>query len=245
MIVAAVIFAASGLLLTMDANGWTLGGAALLGALLAGGYLDKTAMLPVGVLYALSSIALAEGASLAILLHFGVHLEGRLIAAPLTVLVVTVLASFTFAHARTGRLVAAACVAAAIGTSGPYFAGAFYGTLKDMRGGERRIVDPAWTIAEELRTRGFRSGDRVAVIGNDYDVTWAQRAELTIVGELSSDQLGAYLGADAPVRQHVVDAFRTLGVRGVIARSTSRVFDSAPWARIPATEFSVLEQAGP
>ena len=119
------------------------------------------------------------------------------------------------------------------------------GTLKDMRGGERRIVDPAWTIAEALRTRGFRSGDRVAVIGNDSDVTWAQRAELTIVGELSSDQLGAYLGASPPVRQHVVDAFRTLGVRGVIARSTSHVFDAAPWARIPATEFSVLEQADP
>src|SRR5262245_22336969 len=59
MLVAAGIFAVSGLLLAAEDGGWTRGRTALVGAVLAVGYVAKTVMFPVGILYAMSAVALA------------------------------------------------------------------------------------------------------------------------------------------------------------------------------------------
>src|SRR5262249_45034735 len=142
-------------------------------------------------------------AVLAILLDMVIHVEGRLIAGQLTVVAVALLASVGYAQAGAasmGRLVAGACVAAAVGTTGMYVAGAAYNAAKDLFGGESRVRDPNWLLAEALHARGLQPGNRIAVVGNVFDMAWAQRASLQIVAEVSNDQLPAYLDADEGTR---------------------------------------------
>jgi hypothetical protein len=181
-------------------------------------------------------------AAVAIALHLGVHVEGRLIAGQLQVLVVTLLVTLACNRARVnaaGNLGAAACLAAAAVTEGPIAAGALRNTVNDLRSGESRERLADWTAAQGIGARGLAPGDRIAVIGNSVDVCWAQLAQLAIVAEVSVDQLPAYLAADAAARSRVIDAFERRGVRAVIARSSDPRFDTEPWSRISGTEFAI------
>jgi 4-amino-4-deoxy-L-arabinose transferase-like glycosyltransferase len=178
----------------------------------------------------------------AIALYLAVHIEGRLIAGQLQVLIVTLLATLAYDRARVdaiGQTGAAACLAAAIVTEGPVAAGALRNTVNDLAYGESREHLADWTAAQGFGAHGLGPGDRIAVIGNVIDVSWAQLGQLSIVAELSADQLPAYLAADDAGRSRVIEAFERRGVRAVVARSADRSFDTEPWLRIGGTEFAV------
>jgi hypothetical protein len=182
-------------------------------------------------------------AVLAIGLYMAVHIEGRLIAAQLQVLVTVTLATLAYDELRVRRVErtgVAAIVAAAVVTVGPISGGAIRHVVRDMRVGEANEPETAWRVAQALAARGLAAGDRIAVIGNVLDVTWAQLAALSIAAEISRDDLPAYLSASLETHAGVLEAFRRPGVRAVVARSFDPSFDRAPWTRIAGTEFAVL-----
>jgi hypothetical protein len=181
-------------------------------------------------------------AAAAIGLYLLVHIEGRLVAGQLEVLIVMTLSALTYAQARLrwiDRSAAAACVLAAALTAGPVAAGAVRHTLMDVlgRGGPERTTDVR--LAGFLRDSGLVPGDGIAVIGNSLDVAWAQLAGLSIVAEIDVGQLPVFLAADADTQGAVIDRLIGEGVRAVIARSGDPAFDLAPWLRIQGTEFAI------
>jgi 4-amino-4-deoxy-L-arabinose transferase-like glycosyltransferase len=181
-------------------------------------------------------------AIVAIGLYMAVHIEGRLVAAQLQVLVTVTLATLAYDELwvrRVERTGAAAIVAAAVLTVGPVTGGAIRHVVRDVRAGEANEPQTDWRVAQALAACGLAPGDRIAVIGNVLDVTWAQLAALSIVAEISRDDLPAYLSASPETHAGVLETFHRLGVR-VVARSLDLSFDHAPWTRIAGTEFAVL-----
>jgi hypothetical protein len=182
----------------------------------------------------------------AIGLYMLVHIEGRLVASQVEVLIVMMLSALAYARTRVRWMdssAAAACVLAAALTAGPVAAGAARHTLMDLlgRGGEDRTTEVL--LVGALRDNGLVAGDGVAVVGNSLDIAWAQLAELSIVAEIAADQLPAYLAAGADRQAAVIDRLLGEGVRAVIARSGDPAFDRAPWSRIAGTEFSIRRPA--
>lgn len=182
----------------------------------------------------------------AIGLYMLVHIEGRLVAGQLEVLIVMLLSALAYAQTRLRWIdssAAAACVLAAALTVGPVAAGAARHTLMDLlgRGGQERTTDVL--LVGALRENGLVGGDGVAVVGNSLDVAWAQLAGLSIVAEIGADQLPVYLAAGADTQAAVIDRLLGEGVRAVIARSGDPAFDRAPWSRIAGTEFAIRRPA--
>jgi hypothetical protein len=182
----------------------------------------------------------------AIGLYMLVHIEGRLVAGQLEVLIVMMLSALAFARTRARWIdapAAAACVLAAAVTAGPVAAGAARHTLMDLlgRGGQERATDER--LADALRDNGLVAGDAIAVVGNSLDIAWAQLPGLSIVAEVGADQLPAFLAANADTQAVIMDRLVGEGVRAVIARSGDPAFDRAPWSRIAGTEFAIRRPA--
>src|SRR5260221_2684012 len=121
-----------------------------------------------------------------------VHIEGRLVAGQLEVLIVMTLSALAYARTRARWIdvtAAAACVVAAAVTAGPVAAGAARHTVGDLlgRGGQERTADAR--LAGALRDNGVVAGDGVAFVGYSLDIAWAPLSGQFIVSEVGVLQL--------------------------------------------------------
>lgn len=131
-----------------------------------------------------------------------------------------------------------------------------------VRGGSFDHRD--WFIAKELQRLGVRSGGSLGYIGMGYAFYWARLAGCRVVAEVRQQDLTptGYSGwvlseserarrqrtntdvemfwaEDASARRPVLDAFRSAGVRAVVAQGVPQGADTTGWLSIPNTDLFV------
>jgi hypothetical protein len=103
-----------------------------------------------------------------------------------------------------------------------------------------------WQVAEGLRQRGLRPGDKVAVIGSGMEASrWARLARVQIIAELPWQEQDRFWAADEPVKSRVIGAFAKLGVRVVVAREEPGGAPMTGWQRIGDADWYAYFLPGP
>ena len=90
---------------------------------------------------------------------------------------------------------------------------------------------PEMGIAESLRSYGIRPGDLVATVGDGKDALWAHLAGVSVVAELWSADVPAFVGSSSEEREAILQMMSDAGAKAVIWRSALSC--PGPWLSLP------------
>jgi hypothetical protein len=111
---------------------------------------------------------------------------------------------------------------------------------EDFQQGVRHLRHPQWEIAQDLRRIGIEPGDLVGRIGGTHRIEWARLARLEVIAEIPREQAEYFWSSSLPVQSRVLEKFRDVGARVVVAQAMDpgEVFVPAQgWQRIGNSEF--------
>jgi len=101
-----------------------------------------------------------------------------------------------------------------------------------------------WLIAKDLESRGIHRGDRVATIGELPSIYWARLAGVTLTGEISADDAGAFWAATPDLRAQIARALAQAGIAAIVAQGVPQWADSQGrpdgWSEAGTTNYFVL-----
>jgi hypothetical protein len=180
----------------------------------------------------------------AIGLYLLVHVEPRYLAPFLSVLALLAIAALARTQApfakAPGNLVVALCLLGGALTAEKEIAVA--AERFGESGGSGR--DSVWNVAEALAKLPIPRGTLSAAIGDTWPHDWARLARLRIIGEVvnrdgehTTSQDEVFWKSPPLVRAEVLQAFRAVGARLVVARDVPAGADTSGWAHIPDSDF--------
>lgn len=104
--------------------------------------------------------------------------------------------------------------------------------------------DIQWQAAEKLRSLGVPPGATVARVGGLYNAAWARLAGVTVIADLPAGaDTRAFWSATPEAQAKIIEVFRDLGVKAVIAEEVrpSDVFRPGPeWKSLDGNTFYAL-----
>jgi hypothetical protein len=98
-------------------------------------------------------------------------------------------------------------------------------------------------VADYLQKIGLHPGDSLGYLQAPEDGTnkyWARLAKMTIVADMSFQDVPAFWQADAATRAKVLAAFRGAGVKAIVAYKAPAQARSLGWQRVGSSEYYVL-----
>ncbi|MGA8212718.1 MAG: hypothetical protein WB799_03945 [Candidatus Sulfotelmatobacter sp.] len=98
-------------------------------------------------------------------------------------------------------------------------------------------------VADYLHSIGLHPGDSLGYLEAPEDGTnkyWARLAKMTIVADLSFQDVDAVWKADASTKAEVVEAFRKAGVRAIVAYGVPEADRLMGWQRVGRSPYYVL-----
>lgn len=102
-------------------------------------------------------------------------------------------------------------------------------TAADLISREYGSPHPQYEIAKALQARGLRDGERVGTIGPAFSSYWARLAGARIVAEVPSGDEDEFWDATPEARRTVLDLFRGVGVKVLVATSVPRTEIARGW----------------
>jgi hypothetical protein len=98
-----------------------------------------------------------------------------------------------------------------------------------------------WEVAEQLRLSGIKRGDRIASIGLlNFDCYYAQLAGVCLVAEIPPEGIASFTAAGPDTKAHVLDLFRQVGAKAVLAADLPSEALAGGWKRIGNTGYCIL-----
>jgi hypothetical protein len=98
-----------------------------------------------------------------------------------------------------------------------------------------------WQVAEDLRRRGLRPGDTVAVLGQELRADyWARLAQLRVVAELPEDSLETFWQATSQKQAFILDAFACTGAKILVTHFKPPAAHSEGWQGLENTGYYAL-----
>lgn len=168
--------------------------------------------------------------------YLPVHIELRFVTASMLLLTVVAIASVDGSFVV--RHVALAAWIGALLIVGPVAGGALRHVALAMMG--TPLAEAAvYRAAAELPSLGVPPGSRVAIIGNNLDLAWAQAAGLRVVAEIPSTNISG--GVPAVQARQLVDCLSSRGTAIDAVLSKLPVSEPAPgWQATPSRSLWVL-----
>jgi hypothetical protein len=178
------------------------------------------------------------------------HIEGRFIAPYVVVLWLVLFRSLAIARSQESRTALTAVVAcAALITGFTLLSESVRAAVHMARfaghGQERTAFLQSgysnWKVASYLRAAGVRPGDRVGSVAWSFSAYWARMARVRIVAEVPSeyDDASAEWFSAAAKRPPVMQRFRDLGVKAIVAKNLPAGSAPASWQHIDGTPYHV------
>jgi len=176
------------------------------------------------------------------------HFEGRYIAAYVVILWMVSFRSLAIAHSEESKriftaVLASAALIAAITLTTETGQSLMHAARYFVKGNnEAPFLQSGytnWKIAEYLHNAGLRAGEPVGSVGWTYSAYWARMARVHIVAEVPEEGRMAFWLSDTAKRAVVMQLFRDVGAKAVVA--TGVPADSAPvnWQHIEDTDYYV------
>ena len=95
-------------------------------------------------------------------------------------------------------------------------------------------------IASELAKVGVNPESRIAMIGEPLYAYWARIARLRIVAEVPRWAVTDFWASTHVRKSEVIEIFRSLGVKAVVADQESSREDALDWKTLGSTSLRVL-----
>ncbi len=173
-----------------------------------------------------------------LLLYAIVYVEPRYIAAAVVVLWCSVLGSIRLPRLDASQRVVnsvAIAVAIALGMTITTL------TVENVATALSRPAHIDWQVAEDLRRRGLRPGDTVAVLGQELKADyWARLAQLRVVAELPEDSLETFWQATPEKQAFILDAFASTGAKILVTHFKPPAAHSEGWQGLENTGYYTL-----
>src|SRR5215831_1268569 len=171
------------------------------------------------------------------------HVEGRYIAAYVVVLWMVLFRSAAIPYSEESKRIFTAVVVC----------GALITTITLALGTGREVMDAAryfangnseapllqsgytdWKVAKYLYNAGLREGEPVGAVGWTFSAYWARMARLHIVAEVPNEGARAFWSLDTAKRAVLMQLFRDVGAKAVVAVAAGVPVGSAPpnWQHI-------------
>jgi hypothetical protein len=178
-----------------------------------------------------------------IVVYVAVYIDERHVAGSLLLLsLCMIMLVATRGEKWADRVVYLLIVASAAGAA-PRLVDAAYHVIS--QGGSVR--DWRWAVADEIRRIGLPPRTPVGLIGTPGDSDWAYTAQVLIVAEVGyvpgtfQTDKDAFWALDEAGRQSVLDIFRRVGAKLVVASSLPPNCDTQGWTQIPNTKLYYYE----
>jgi len=113
-------------------------------------------------------------------------------------------------------------------------------TGRQLVNGEDPSSHEQWQIAEGLREKGLSSTDKVAFIGRSSRAFWAHLLGLRIVAEIRRDKVVDFWKANYAVKEDLIKAFASTGVKAVVMEDPPSGTDLTGWQRVRETNHYVM-----
>ena len=176
------------------------------------------------------------------------HYEGRYIAPYVVVLWMILFRSVGIPHSEESKRVCAAIlVSAALITTITVALGTYRAVVHAARYfASGNIETPLlqsgyshWKVAKYLQEAGLRAGDRVGGVGWTYSAYWARIARLRIIAEVPAEGANEFWSLAPAKRAVVLQTFRNVGAKAVVAFGVSEGVAPMDWKRIGDTPYHV------
>jgi len=98
-------------------------------------------------------------------------------------------------------------------------------------------------VADYLQKAGLHPGDSLGYLQAPEDGTnkyWARLAKMTIVADMSFQDVPAFWQADPTTRTKVLAAFRDAGVQAIVAYKAPASASSTGWRKVGSSDYYVL-----
>jgi hypothetical protein len=95
-----------------------------------------------------------------------------------------------------------------------------------------------YMAAEQLKKLGVAQDSKVGRIGGLLAASWARLAALTVVAEIPRDDAPDFWNSSPDQQREVIQAFRSLGVRAIVAEQineTKTIQPGIPWRRLESS----------
>jgi hypothetical protein len=161
-----------------------------------------------------------------------VHVESRFLGSFFVLLWIVVFGVLTSRLPRTvgwATVGLAVCATVAGAVMIPFLAHLAGAGVRSVRGLIHPQEPDYEIVAGRLRDLGLRSGDRLAIVGHEYDPYYAQYARLRVVAEIpDADE---FWNLSAPELKSVSDRLAAIGVKAIVAanRPGVRVSGAVPY----------------
>jgi hypothetical protein len=174
------------------------------------------------------------------------HFEGRYIAAYVVVLWLVLFRSIAIPHSQESKRIFTAVFASAALLAGITLAAK---TGQAMSHAARYLVKgnteapffqsgyTNWQVAQYLHDAGLAAGEPVGSVGWTYSAYWARMARLRVVAEVPEEGRMAFWLSDPAKRAIVMQLFRDVGAKAVVATSVPASSASANWQQIGDTGY--------
>jgi len=176
------------------------------------------------------------------------HFEGRYLAAYVVVLWMVLYRSAAVAQSEDSkRMGTAVLVSVALITTITLATGTYRAVVHAARDYAKGNTEAPllqsghsdWKVAKYLQDAGLRAGDRVGGVGWTYSAYWARMARLRIVAEVPSEGAKEFWSLETARRAVVMQLFRDVGAKAVVAYVGRDGLPPADWKRISDTRYYV------
>ncbi len=114
------------------------------------------------------------------------------------------------------------------------------GAASDLVVSLRAPAHIQWEVAEDLRRKGIRAGDKAAVLGHtDIADYWAHLAGVSIVADMPLQAAPGFWAAAPEVQSHVIDLFAETGAKAIVTNAVASFVPPEGWRRIARTNYYV------
>ncbi len=142
-----------------------------------------------------------------------VHVESRFLGSFFVLLWIAVFGVLTSRLPATVGLAVCATIAGTVMI--PFLAHLAGASMRSVSGLIHSQTPDYQLVAGRLQDLGLRSGDRLAVVGHEYDPYYARYARLRVVAEIPDAD--AYWNLSAPELKSVSDRLAAIGVKAIVA----------------------------
>ncbi|HYM06044.1 MAG TPA: hypothetical protein VEU11_05740 [Terriglobales bacterium] len=162
-----------------------------------------------------------------------VHTEERYVGAFVVLLCLGAFSSLQWHASQVSEKCLTRVVIAAVL---PILAATLVSTMREERDAAKCCAgNLAWEVASGLEKMGVRPGDRVALIGQGADASWARPARVRIVADTGAWDGYRFWTADPSVRDRAIKTFAGAGAEAIVAEDSNMEALPANWQRIGAT----------
>jgi hypothetical protein len=98
-------------------------------------------------------------------------------------------------------------------------------------------------VADHLQRVGLHPGDSLGYLQAPEDESnkyWARLAKMTIVADMSFQDVPAFWGADATTQAKVIAAFHDAGVKAIVAYKAPASARTTGWQKVGSSDYYVL-----